>query len=250
VIGVRRTRNVELAYTAGGFTRLLPERLLAEDVRPESGLLDLSDLDRSRVRRAASTALQTHAAATRLDAYAESIPVSSAPARTLGGLWVSADHRTTLEGLFAVGGACARYFGDDTTSGTPLLAALFGAERAAEAMADIDREPSADGFDLAEERARETVERLLDAGDDDAASPFVLRRELAEMLLAGGTLDDFARDLDRARAGDSEPRGNAGLETLLDLRSVLPLARAALAEVGQEDPVRWRWKDERVEAVS
>jgi len=250
VVGVRRTRSVELAYAAGGFTRLLPERLLAQDVRPESGLLDLGDLDRARVRRAASTALEAHATATRLDAYAEAVPVRTAPARTLGGLWVSAEHATTLDGLFAVGGACARYFGEETTSGTPLTAALFGAERAAEALAGVADEPSTEALELAEERAREQVEVLLEAHAEDAPSPFQLRRELVEIVLAGGELDDFASKLDEARAGDPEPRANAGLELLLELRSVLPLARAAVAERDHSGPPRWRWQDGRVEAVS
>lgn len=54
---------------------------------------------------------------------------------TLGGLWVSPDHQTTIDGLFAVGSCVANYHGALLDQGHALLASLSGAFRTASVVA-------------------------------------------------------------------------------------------------------------------
>lgn len=261
-----------LGYSSGGFVRVLPERLLELGGKLDSGLLDLSELDRGGVRKAAGAALAAHAEHTGLDAYSEPVPVLTVATRSLGGLWVDFDaadpssersHSTSLRGLYAVGGATALYFGAEIFSGTPLAAALFGAERLARAIrahrAGLGR--SAFGlperlFDEGVERQRERIDAILERDDDDAPRAFDLERELRELVSSEAVadasstgFDAFGERLASATAGDREPVANAGLETLLSLAAVLPVARAVAVARARRQPasaesVLLGWSDE------
>jgi succinate dehydrogenase/fumarate reductase flavoprotein subunit len=148
-----------------------------------------------------------------------------APDRSLGGLWVGFDddernpcnHATSLPGLWAVGGAIGLYFGRNPGSGTPLLAALFGAERAAAAM--LRAEPASGEYDSlldeARERAVRRAEELL--GSDADPTPYALRDELVR------SWQGFAERLAGARTGDESPIANASLRLLLELHAITPL---------------------------
>lgn len=228
-----------LSYRAGGFVRRLPRRLLAMGASIDAGLLDLSSLDRGPLRVAAGSALEAHARATGADAYAEPVVVFSAPDRTLGGLGISADHATSVPGLFAVGGAVGAYFGAGTTPSAPLTAALFGAERAARAI-ERHRQGAGESAGLdarlkaAEKRAEQRTRELL-GRDGEGETVNEVARDLRRAL--GRQLEErdgagLARELDaleararRARLGDPSPRANAALRLAWDLEPALLLAR-------------------------
>ena len=74
-----------------------------------------------------------------LDPRKEPIPVVPGIHYFMGGIWVDADHRTSMKNLYAAGECACQYHGANRLGGNSLLGALYGGYIAAKsAMADKD----------------------------------------------------------------------------------------------------------------
>ena len=74
-----------------------------------------------------------------LDPRKEPIPVLPGIHYFMGGIWVDADHRTSMKHLYAAGECACQYHGANRLGGNSLLGALYGGSVAAKsAMADAD----------------------------------------------------------------------------------------------------------------
>lgn len=237
VVAPERVSFHPFCYRAGGFSRRLPRRLESLGAELDAGLLDLSKLDRAPLRLAAGPALDAYARATGADPYAEPVAVESAPDRSLGGLWVDLDHATSVPGLYAVGGVTAAYFGEATSPGTPLTAALHAARPAAGAIERyrLERgEPKRLGSRLAaaEKRSDEAARAWL-GREDHGEWVEEIAREVRQTLAAGsGDLDALEERLKKAHLGDASLRANSALHLALELAPALLLARRILASPG------------------
>ncbi len=203
---------------------------------------NLSDADFSSISELAADALREVAARTGRDPYFDRLPVFALPSRALGGLSVDAEQRTSLEGLYAVGGASAAYVKERTHAGTALLSDLFCARAAAMALeaartnelSTLDESASTD----AEQRLVTRAER---ARSEDGESAFALRRELARGLAGGDEafLDEFRDRLFRASCVDEMNAPSASLSLLMELDDLLLLGRAVVC-AGHGSDVRVR----------
>lgn len=239
------------AYRAGGLVRKLPRRLESLGAKVDAGLLDLTAIDRAPLRIAAGPALESYSRVTGSDAYSEPIVVSRTPDRTLGGLFIGHDtdpesplcHNTTIPGLYAAGGVTGAYFGQATTPGTPLLAALHGGKRAARAVARFRDKTAAATGDTerlardAEKQALLRTERLLErkskSGDTPAKVAHELRQAMAQHLAATlataelrHKLDELEGRLEEVGLGDDAYVANQALAAFDELSPALALARA------------------------
>ena len=70
----------------------------------------------------------------KLDPKTEYLPVYPGIHYFMGGLYVDAAHRTTVQGLYAAGECACQYHGANRLGGNSLLGAAFGGRRAAQAM--------------------------------------------------------------------------------------------------------------------
>ncbi|MCC6902155.1 MAG: FAD-dependent oxidoreductase [Polyangiaceae bacterium] len=217
-------------YRAGGFVRRLPRRLEALGAELDAGLLDLSKIDRAPLRQAAGPALEAHRQATGTDAYSEPVVVTALPDRTLGGLEVSADHATAIPGVYAVGGAISAYFGRATVEGLPLGAALHGARRTAQAIADRRLASSRAGATPLLEAAQKQAEARLSeiVGREGDETVLAVARDLRQRAAKGelgATFEELEARARRARLGDGSLCANAALRLWWDLEPALELGR-------------------------
>jgi succinate dehydrogenase / fumarate reductase, flavoprotein subunit len=201
------------------------------------------------------------------DGLREPLHVEARPDSTLGGLWVDHEvhsdgslkddsprnHATNLPGLFAVGECAHLYEGAGMLAGNAMLAALFGGNLAATAIASYTASIVRSAFDLppslfekAESREREALGALGERKAANDTNAFRLRRELVELMCTRPSVDGFAtpagtleKDLDalleRSRAvtvADTSNIENRGLELASALGEMVLVARAASLAAG------------------
>ena len=99
-----------------------------------------------------------------LDPRKEPIPVVPGIHYFMGGIWVDADHRTSMKNLYAAGECACQYHGANRLGGNSLLGALYGGSVAAKsAMKDDDiaatpKVPTDDDMEMKENIAGSYVE--------------------------------------------------------------------------------------------
>jgi succinate dehydrogenase / fumarate reductase flavoprotein subunit len=146
----KRERDRFLDRAHPGWGALAPDDLCARAVAKRTRVyLDVSHLPEAHLRDKLETEIDACALYTGVDPTSAPLEVKAAAAGCLGGLWVdherAADgglaedsprnHRTSIEGLYAVGECAALYHGSCRLGGNGLLAAAFGARIAARAIA-------------------------------------------------------------------------------------------------------------------
>ena len=115
-----------------------------------------------------------------IDISREPIPVEPSVHFFMGGLAVRMNHETNLRNLFAVGECASMYHGANRLGGNSLLAAIYGGNVAAEAVAGRDAEARRPDFGRVLDRERERLRRR-----QDTNSPFpvmYIRDMLAETM--------------------------------------------------------------------
>ena len=115
-----------------------------------------------------------------IDITKESIPVYPSVHFFMGGISVDGEHKTSVDGLYAVGECASRYHGANRLGGNSLLAAIYSGRVAAEAIDGLDENvctPDFDEYIAGEERVM--AERL---ASKSRFSAVYIRREIATVM--------------------------------------------------------------------
>jgi succinate dehydrogenase/fumarate reductase flavoprotein subunit len=256
------TTSLELAWDRGGVSASLPEVLFANgatlataseqiEIDPETTSfheLALRVGDGARlVLSSADPSLLDEIAGGTLDAISEHhrdqpIMVRARPARSLGGLCVTDGEACGISGLFAVGGASARFHRERSSGGTALLLDLWAARKLAEHLTTTGHD---DLDELDPDLVTSTNERIVDrarrAREADGESPVLLRKELARLCRKGASeeaLSSFAERSSNAKCPDAELPFSPSFSLLLELEDALLVARAVAFVNGRPGCVR------------
>ena len=170
-----------------------------------------------------------------LDVAKESIPVSPSVHFFMGGLSVNRKHQTNLRHLYAVGESASMYHGANRLGGNSLLAAIYSAKVAAEAIREEEAERSRPDFSLYIAEQERMIERRLASASRFSA--VFIRQEAAKIMnedlgitrtgkkLAQGLESiDYYLSVSDKLAFDSEISPYQGYS----LKGMLTLARAVL----------------------
>ena len=115
-----------------------------------------------------------------LDVTRESIPVYPSVHFFMGGFAVDLDHKTSIDGLYAVGECAAMYHGANRLGGNSLLAAMHSGRVAAQAIDELQaRENRPDFSDFIAEQEGMIAERLASKSRFSAVH---IRREIAKLM--------------------------------------------------------------------
>ena len=121
---------------------LMPRDVIAREewLQMEQGkqvYLDMSHLDKEVYERRLKGVIDDCIRFLGLDPRKEPIPVLPGIHYFMGGIWVDADHRTSMKNLYAAGECACQYHGANRLGGNSLLGALYGGSIAAKsAMED------------------------------------------------------------------------------------------------------------------
>ena len=121
---------------------LMPRDVIAREewLQMEQGkqvYLDMSHLDKEVYERRLKGVIDDCNRFLGLDPRKEPIPVLPGIHYFMGGIWVDADHRTSMKNLYAAGECACQYHGANRLGGNSLLGALYGGSVAAKsAMKD------------------------------------------------------------------------------------------------------------------
>lgn len=252
--------RLELGWNRGGVPTALPEVLFANGARltTETGPVEFSAKTTSFHELAllaprAKLVLPTKGASV-LDELAGSVLRAIAehetdgepntlarPARSLGGLEVQTGEAASIPGLFAIGGASARFHREKCYAGNALLVDLWAARRLAEKLANERRETADEIEPRVVERAEERLaDRRARALKAEGESPFALRIALAELCREGASsdaLDAFTERLGDAACPDAGLPFSPSFSLLLQLEDALLLARAVTLANGENTSV-------------
>ena len=171
-----------------------------------------------------------------IDVSREPIPVAPSVHFFMGGLAVRLDHETNLSGLYAVGECASMYHGANRLGGNSLLAAVYGARVAADAIAGRETGGEKVGFDAELRREQKTLDEAHSA--DSPFSVTVVREMLAETMRERlgivrdeKNLDEGLHDVDYylSVAGRIRYDGSVMPYFNYSLTGILTLARATLS---------------------
>lgn len=248
-LDVSGTTSLELAWDRGGVSAALPEALFANgatlakgneqiEINPvttsfhelalrvgDGARLVLSDADPSVLDEIAGATLEA-ISEQHLD---EPVLTRARPARALGGLRVSDGEACSIPGLFALGGASARFHREKPAAGTALLVDLWAARQLAEHLETTTNDADDLDPDLVKSTEERLVERARRASEADGESPLRLRKELARLCRKGSTEDaltSFAERLGNASCPDALFSCSPSFTLLLELEDALLVARA------------------------
>lgn len=115
-----------------------------------------------------------------LDITKESIPVYPSVHFFMGGLAVDAEHKTSLDGLYAVGECASRYHGANRLGGNSLLAAIYSGRTAAEAIAALPEGEKERDFGEYIRAQEQVMEQRL--ASQSRFSAVYIRREIAKLM--------------------------------------------------------------------
>jgi succinate dehydrogenase / fumarate reductase flavoprotein subunit len=220
---------------------------------------DVSHFPEQHLRNRLSVDLDVYALHSDRDPYRAPMKVRAGSYGWLGGLWVDhrADddaqlarsphtHATSIEGLYAAGGAAAQYRGAAALDETLLLAELCGAEHACgaiEAYLDLvgDAAPDQASMDAAVERCLASRQAWRDAEGDESPHTLLdelvaaqqlgcgMRRDADALKKAAEQLDDLAAGAAELALSDEHAGANRDHELRHGLQQALTLARLATA---------------------
>jgi succinate dehydrogenase / fumarate reductase flavoprotein subunit len=221
----------------------------AEKRLGESGTRPKLDLAGTTLAHSEPDLVATLARWLERDPLSAPIPITAAVQASIGGLWVDYEadtsgelvadsprsQATNVPGLYAAGSAEYQFHGANRLSGNALPASLFAGALAARGIAAYRQALEKSAVDLpaslferAESEQQTLLEERLSTEDDAPESPFALRRELGELLLAKCGFERSDEDLESLGPELEELAERAG-RAGTDAPLTAPAARVALA---------------------
>ena len=115
-----------------------------------------------------------------IDVTAESIPVYPSVHFFMGGIWVDIKHKTSIDGLYAVGECASMYHGANRLGGNSLLSALHSGRVAAGAISELSDFESTPDFSeyIAEQEA--LISKILES--KSRFSAVYIRKEVEKLM--------------------------------------------------------------------
>ena len=234
--GDRRVYFMEDRYGEKG--NLMPRDIVAKCIydAPSQVYLDIAFLGAKHIQSRLSEVAELCKKYIGLDVTKESIPVYPSVHFFMGGLAVDRDHRTNIEGLYAIGECASMYHGANRLGGNSLLAAVYSAKAASCAIKALpEQEEYPDFSAYIGEQEQMLTQRL---ASKSRFSAMYIRYEIAklmnnclgitrhrERLLEGISSVNYYLSISDKLAYDADVSPYTGYT----LKSMLVLARAILS---------------------
>ena len=161
---------------------LMPRDIVSKCIydAPSQVYLDVAFLGEKVIRSRLLEVAQVCKKYAGIDVEKESIPVYPSVHFFMGGLAVDAQHKTSIDHLYAIGECASRYHGANRLGGNSLLAAIYGGRIAAKAIAELPTSDILPDFDayIAEQTA--AVAKVIDS--KSRLSAIYVRNEIAKLM--------------------------------------------------------------------
>jgi succinate dehydrogenase / fumarate reductase flavoprotein subunit len=144
--GDRRVYFMEEKYGERG--NLMPRDIVSKCIydAPSQVYLDISFLGKKLIASRLSEVAELCRKYAALDVTKQSIPVYPSVHFFMGGLAVGRDHKTSVEGLYAIGECASMYHGANRLGGNSLLAAIYSARVAATSIGGLEENQETPDF--------------------------------------------------------------------------------------------------------
>jgi succinate dehydrogenase / fumarate reductase flavoprotein subunit len=161
---------------------LMPRDIVAKCIydAPSQVYLDIAFLGEKLIKSRLFEVAEICKTYAGIDVTKESIPVYPSVHFFMGGIWVNAQHKTSIDALYAVGECASRYHGANRLGGNSLLAAIYSGRVAAKAIEDLKKSESIPDFSDYVCMQEKALEKRL-----ETKSPFsavYIRHELAKLM--------------------------------------------------------------------
>ena len=144
--GDHRVYFMEDLYGENG--NLMPRDIVSKCIydAPSQVYLDIAFLGKKQILSRLSEVAEICKKYIGLDVTKESIPVYPSVHFFMGGLAVDRNHKTNIEGLYAIGECASMYHGANRLGGNSLLAAVYSAKTASAAIKDLAEQEECPDF--------------------------------------------------------------------------------------------------------
>lgn len=161
---------------------LMPRDVVSKCIydAPSQVYLDLAFLGEKFIRSRLLEVSEVCSKYAGIDVTRESIPVYPSVHFFMGGLSVDKDHKTSIERLYAIGECASRYHGANRLGGNSLLAAIYSAGVAADAIGELSTEGTIPDFSAYISEQEETISKILSS--NSRFSAVYVRNEVAKLM--------------------------------------------------------------------
>ncbi len=150
---------------------------------PSQVFLDISFLEERVIHERLEEVYQLCKDYLGLDVTKEPIPVQPSIHFFMGGIRVDSEHRTNIDGLYAVGEAASKYHGANRLGGNSLMAAVYSGRTAAQSIQKNKKESCENAAGLFWKWIARKQEKLDQMKDSRSQYPVVyIQRNLAEVM--------------------------------------------------------------------
>ena len=177
----RRIYFMEERYGKKG--NLMPRDIVAKCIydAPSQVYLDIAFLGKNVINSRLSEVAEVCRQYAGLDVTRESIPVYPSVHFFMGGLAVDRDHKTSIDGLYAVGECASMYHGANRLGGNSLLSAIYSAKIAAKSIAALTaNEETRPDFSTYINEQEEILEKRF--ASESRFSAMYIRYEIAKLM--------------------------------------------------------------------
>ncbi|MBQ2449238.1 MAG: FAD-dependent oxidoreductase [Peptococcaceae bacterium] len=178
--GEHRIYFMEERYGEKG--NLMPRDIVAKCIydAPSQVYLDIAFLGKKVINSRLSEVAEVCRQYMGLDVTRESIPVYPSVHFFMGGLAVNRDHKTSIDGLYAVGECASMYHGANRLGGNSLLSAVYSAKVAAKSIAALTRKENRPDFSRYINEQEDILAKRL--ASESRFSAMYIRYEIAKLM--------------------------------------------------------------------
>jgi succinate dehydrogenase / fumarate reductase flavoprotein subunit len=176
----RRVYFMEELYGERG--NLMPRDIVSKCIydAPSQVYLDIAFLGEKYIRSRLLEVAEVCSKYAGIDVTKESIPVYPSVHFFMGGLAVDAEHKTSIDRLYAIGECASRYHGANRLGGNSLLAAVYGGRIAAGAIDKLQKNDTFPDFSPYITGQKENISEMLNS--TSRFSAIYVRNEIAKLM--------------------------------------------------------------------
>lgn len=166
----------------GKHGNLMPRDIVSKCIydAPSQVYLDVSFLGKKIIRSRLLEVAEVCRKYAGIDVENDSIPVYPSVHFFMGGLAVDRNHKTTIDRLYAIGECASRYHGANRLGGNSLLAAIYGAKIAVNAIDELSVEDTLPDFSEYIGHQEDTINKILLSRSHFSA--VYVRNEVAKLM--------------------------------------------------------------------
>ena len=161
---------------------LMPRDVVSKCIydAPSQVYLDIAFLGKKKIESRLQEVAEICRKYAGIDVTKESIPVYPSVHFFMGGLAVDANHKTSIDGLYAVGECASRYHGANRLGGNSLLAAIYSGKMAAKAIEALPEQEQTPDFSAYIALQEEIMAKALES--KSRFSAVYIRHEVAKLM--------------------------------------------------------------------